>query len=407
MLLSFSAPGDFEEALEKAAKDVSLFSTYGTVFVVVGAIVLVVVVSIIVFELVQPGGGSRNITRAMILVAVVLLLVLLGFVIYTILSHKDPHGNDKEKGREPSSDLRKPEQVKETTIPAYSLVCTVGDGMNEATAFPEDGLCDYNMLEVLPVKLGGPYPKRVEHFLDVASKHRRTQYGMGFDSEKVHLPDLFISIGHYAYHDINMADKCRLLPATFLQPPLLDKSEQYKYTFGLESATKHVADLDKLRDKDVEAPALSVSVGLYGRWHFVDSKQGTKLEDHRPGSQCLPVVNDTQKTGIYEVCVDPKYRILDDDKFHCKFTLGKTNDLLKVMVFDTAETLRHKVCSSKKNATQVKYGITAAQLEYADSSGHCKNGTFPLLRALKQIVKFFKDNYTSEANFENCVALGA
>ncbi|KAL3199768.1 hypothetical protein MRX96_043803 [Rhipicephalus microplus] len=63
------------------------------------------------------------------------------------------------------------------------------------------------------------------------------------------------------------------------------------------------------------------------------------------------------------------------------------------------------VCSSKKTAAPVKYGITAAQLEYADSSGNCKNGTFPLLRALKQIVKFFKDNYTSEANFENCVAL--
>ncbi|XP_075750576.1 uncharacterized protein LOC142817442 [Rhipicephalus microplus] len=67
--------------------------------------------------------------------------------------------------------------------------------------------------------------------------------------------------------------------------------------------------------------------------------------------------------------------------------------------------IRQSVCSSKKTAAPVKYGITAAQLEYADSSGHCKNGTFPLLRALKQIVKFFKDNYTSEANFENCVAL--
>ncbi|XP_075750772.1 uncharacterized protein LOC142817599 [Rhipicephalus microplus] len=233
--------------------------------------------------------------------------------------------------------------------------------MNETTVFPEDGLCDYIMLEVLPIKLGGPYPKRVEHFLDVASKHRRTEYGMGFDSElearclrkiiisllvdkqnpnrpiytfvasawkalsgaqevsakdatnnfkKVLMPDLFISIGHYAFHDINMLEKCRLLPATYLQPPQLDSNEQYKYTFGLESATKHVTDIDKLRDKGVEAPSLSVSVGLYGRWHYVDSKAGTKLEDHRPGSQCRPVVTKTQKTGIYEVCVMNKRECL-------------------------------------------------------------------------------------------------
>ncbi|KAL3199769.1 hypothetical protein MRX96_043804, partial [Rhipicephalus microplus] len=128
--------------------------------------------------------------------------------------------------------------------------------------------------------------------------------------KKVLMPDLFISIGHYAFHDINMLEKCRLLPATYLQPPQLDSNEQYKYTFGLESATKHVTDIDKLRDKGVEAPSLSVSVGLYGRWHYVDSKAGTKLEDHRPGSQCRPVVTKTQKTGIYEVCVMNKRECL-------------------------------------------------------------------------------------------------
>ncbi|KAH8021784.1 hypothetical protein HPB51_016863 [Rhipicephalus microplus] len=94
-----------------------------------------------------------------------------------------PHGDDKVKGPEPNSGHREPKDEKETPIPPYSLVCTVGNDMNETTVFPEDGLCDYIMLEVLPVKLGGPYPKRVEHFLDVASKHRRTEYGMGFDSE--------------------------------------------------------------------------------------------------------------------------------------------------------------------------------------------------------------------------------
>ncbi|XP_065286042.1 uncharacterized protein [Dermacentor albipictus] len=245
-------------------------------------------------------------------------------------------------------------------------------------------------------------------------------------------PDLYISKGHYAYHDIDhILPRCRLLPATYLQPPQLDGKEQEMYSFGLSSATKHVADLDKLRGQGVGVATLSVSVGLYGRWHFVDQDQGTDAESHRPGSLCLPTKDYHQKAGIYEVCNNPQYRIVDDEKFHCKFTANASLLKLKIFVFDTTETLRYKVthkiyprgccitgdsgtasrdigkvlCSAKQNATNVKYGITAARLEFADSSGQCKNGTFPLLRALKQIVKFFSDSYKSEADFDKCVAL--
>ncbi|XP_070397334.1 uncharacterized protein [Dermacentor albipictus] len=342
-------------------------------------------------------------------------------------------------------------------IPPYSLACTYGPDIKASSRFPEDGVCDYTFLEQMPASrakdFGGPYPSEVQHFINTAARHTKTEYGVAFDyktrsrtaaaskdsSMKGHLhklftkrifhygyintdtyqfdkrgmveslhilkrltsyledrktperqiytvmasawsqfydeisasnvaeafrtvlmPDLFISKAHL--YDLDSYDKeCRILPENLLRQPehLVFKNI---YFFNLFTAIRHAGDLDKMRNKGVKTAALSVSVGLYGRWYYVHTDSWKRVKNYAPGDGCNQKENRHQLAGIA------------------------------------------KLCLSRKNATTLKYGLTAVGLEFSDYYGHCGMGKFPLLTTVKRTLEFFKQKYKSPDAYQDCLS---
>ncbi|XP_065284805.1 uncharacterized protein [Dermacentor albipictus] len=212
------------------------------------------------------------------------------------------------------------------------------------------------------------------------------------------MPDLFISKAHLGDVDSNY-DDCRVLPSTFLRGPKMENS-QYVYPVSLNAALIRVKELRKLLPG--KKPALSVSVGLAGRWYSTRPDQRGAAKRYVLGQPCLPSKIVPPLASATKMCGSPDVR--QSENFHSKFVLVKNNSM--VFTFDTPDTFRYKLCASKKNMTTVNYGITAANIEFADARGHCGRGeTFPVLRTLKRLVEFFEHRYVSEEDFKTCLIL--
>lgn len=226
--------------------------------------------------------------------------------------------------------------------------------------------------------------------VDVASTFRR-----------VFTPDIYISKAHLAENDSKF-NHCAILPATFLEPPHTPDNEDV-YFFSLVTALKHASDLDKLRNEGVGTTALYVSVGVYGRWYFDSADASGRVEEDTIGTPCLPRINAEQMASVATVCANLNYTDFRNSKvMDCKYVIDHTKR--RRFVFDTAETLRRKLCITKSNTTGFVYGIIAARVEYSDSSNSCGQGRFPLLSSVKSILKYFNDPYVSAPDLRECVA---
>ncbi|XP_070397343.1 uncharacterized protein [Dermacentor albipictus] len=413
----------------------------------------------------------------------------------------------KTTTRKPTT--RKPTTRKTTTkrttttttqrpIPPYSLACTYGPDIKASSRFPEDGVCDYTFLEQMPASrakdFGGPYPSEVQHFINTAARHTKTEYGVAFDyktrsrtaaaskdsSVKRHLHKLFTKrIFHYGYintdteffnkegmveslqilkrltsyledrktperpiytvmasawdqfFDIVSASKaaeafrtvlmpdlfiskahlydpdshfnaCRILPPNLLRVPQ-DLKTKYVYYINLFTAIRHAGDLDKMRNKGVKTAALSVSVGLYGRWYYVHTDSWKRVKNYAPGDACAQKENRHQLAGIAKVCKDWNYgHVQKNELFKCRYKVDEKKFM--TFVYDVPETLRYKLCLSRKNATTLKYGFTAVGLEFSDYDGYCGMGTFPLLTTVKRTLEFFKQKYESPDAYQDCLS---
>ncbi|KAL1446562.1 hypothetical protein MTO96_044547, partial [Rhipicephalus appendiculatus] len=214
-------------------------------------------------------------------------------------------------------------------------------------------------------------------------------------------PDLFISKAHIYEGDSNYAD-CKILPPNLLKQPPQEKNYNV-YFYNLYSALKHISDLDKLRNEGIKTAALSVSVGLYGRWYLVDADSDGNVRNYTPGDTCFQSEIEQQMAGIATVCRNPKYgSILKSDEMSCSYVVDKKAEM--TFVYDTPDTLRYKLCLTKRNVTGLQYGITAARLEYSDAFDHCGLGAFPLLTAVKNTLMFFKEEYDSPDAYEECLS---
>ncbi|XP_065292033.1 uncharacterized protein [Dermacentor albipictus] len=383
-------------------------------------------------------------------------------------------------------------------IPPYSLACTYGPDIKASSRFPEDGVCDYTFLEQMRASrakdFGGPYPSEVQHFINTAARHTKTEYGVAFDyttrsrtaaaskdsSVKRHLhklftkrifhygyistdtyffnkevmvesleilkrltsyledrktperpiytvvaspwdqffdrvsaskaaevfrtvlmPDLFISKAHLYDRDNDFKD-CRILPPNLLRVPQ-DLKTKYVYYIHLFSAIRHAGDLDKMRNKGVKTAALSVSVGLYGRWYYVHTDSWKRVKNYAPGDGCNQIENRHQLAGIAKVCKDRKYgHVQKNELFKCRYNVDEKKFM--TFVYDVPETLRYKLCLSRKNATTLKYGFTAVGLEFSDYDGYCGMGKFPLLTTVKRTLEFFKQKYDSPDAYQDCLS---
>ncbi|XP_037498254.1 uncharacterized protein LOC119371864 [Rhipicephalus sanguineus] len=212
---------------------------------------------------------------------------------------------------------------------------------------------------------------------------------------------MFISKAHIYDGDSNY-DDCKILPPNLLkQPPHVKNNNVYFY--NLYSALKHISDLDKLRNEGIKTAALTVSVGLYGRWYLVDTDSQGNVRNYTPGDTCFQDKIEQQMAGIATVCKNPKYdSIRESEEMSCSYVVDKNAAM--TFVYDTPATLRYKLCLTKRNVTGLQYGITAARLEYSDAFDHCGLGTFPMLTAVKNTLTFFKEKYNSPDAYDECLS---
>lgn len=378
-------------------------------------------------------------------------------------------------------------------IPPDTIVCTYGPGITASSPFPDDGVCDFIVLEQMPSStpgdFGGPWPTGVQHFVDTAAQYSKTEFVAAFDydvrkmtdnatqdpsvkqhvhtlfskrifhygyintdtyqltktsmaflmrilkritdyledmktpdrpiytfmsstwseeydivsapsvaeiSRTIRMPDMYISKAHL-YEDDSIYKECKILPPNLLKEPH-DMTEHHVYFYDLYSALKHASDIDKLRDQGMKTTALSVSVGVYGRWYNV---KGLKDEDKfSPGEGCFQRFIKEQMASIATVCEGWKYEIAKSESYSCEYAMDPNTT--RTFAYDTPKTLNYKLCMSKKNVTSLQYGFTVARLEYSDVSNVCGLGKFPLLTTVKKTLTFLK-NYKSADDFEECL----
>ncbi|KAH8031494.1 hypothetical protein HPB51_017767 [Rhipicephalus microplus] len=285
-------------------------------------------------------------------------------------------------------------------IPPDTIVCTYGPGITASSPFPVDGVCDFIVLEQMPSStpgdFGGPWPTGVQHFVDTAAQYSKTEFVAAFDYETIRMPDMYISKAHL-YEDDSIYKECKILPPNLLKEPH-DMTEHHVYFYDLYSALKHASDIDKFRDQGMKTTALSVSVGVYGRWYNV---KGLKDEDKfSPGEGCFQRFIKEQMASIATVCEGWKYEIAKSESYSCEYAMDPNTT--RTFAYDTPKTLNYKLCMSKKNVTSLQYGFTVARLEYSDVSNVCGLGKFPLLTTVKKTLTFLK-NYKSADDFEECL----
>nr|XP_054925006.1 uncharacterized protein LOC129384001 [Dermacentor andersoni] len=215
------------------------------------------------------------------------------------------------------------------------------------------------------------------------------------------MPDLFISKAHLYDRDSNFKD-CKILPANLLKQPKNLQSNNV-YFFNLFTALRHAGDLDKMRNKGVKTAALSVSVGLYGRWYYVDTDGSMQVQNYAAGDTCHQQIIEHQLASIAEVCNDQKYGdVQKSELLNCRYVVDDKG--FKTFVYDIPETLQYKLCLSRKNATTLKYGLTAVGLEFSDAADHCGMGKFPMLTTVKKTLKFFEEKYKSPDAYQDCLS---
>ncbi|KAH7985044.1 hypothetical protein HPB49_026631 [Dermacentor silvarum] len=113
--------------------------------------------------------------------------------------------------------------------------------------------------------------------------------------------------------------------------------------------------------------------------------------------------NERQLFQVFEACNDQRYNssFKIDQTFQAMVGYNKDHGFL--FTFDTAETLRLKLCEAKSNVTDLKLHVAAANIGAEDHTNQCGLGSLSRLRMLKALSLFFAHNYTSSAQKSKCL----
>ncbi|KAL1487234.1 hypothetical protein MTO96_046605 [Rhipicephalus appendiculatus] len=154
----------------------------------------------------------------------------------------------------------------------------------------------------------------------------------------------------------------------------------------------------------------AVSVGMAGRWYRPQNRDN---DPNGPGNYQLgkPCENEQradigqQTSGIDLACSLPSYKnsFKEDTTFQAMVGYDKSEGWL--FTFDTAETLRKKLCEAKSNVTGLRLTIVASDIGSEDYTDNCGFGPVSRLRMLKALSLFFAHNYTSSADKSNCITV--
>ncbi|XP_065307500.1 uncharacterized protein [Dermacentor albipictus] len=219
-----------------------------------------------------------------------------------------------------------------------------------------------------------------------------------------HSVDIFIAVGYHSDRD-NHYHACHMVSPTLLNKQLLTPDLYGIYSVRLANV------MSSLTTSPAAWPpttSFAVSVGLEGRWYK------PKDRDHDPngpgnyqlGMPCrneLPHGFTKQTSDIIQACRDQRYNTTFkiDQKFQAMVGYNKDHGFL--FTFDTAETLRSKLCEAKSNATATKFYIAAAVIGAEDHVNTCGLGALRRLHMLKALAHFFAYNYTSAAQKSACL----
>ncbi|XP_049522556.1 uncharacterized protein LOC125945043 [Dermacentor silvarum] len=154
--------------------------------------------------------------------------------------------------------------------------------------------------------------------------------------------------------------------------------------------------------------SFGLSVGMEGRWYQPKNRDQDpngpgKFQLGMPCKRGLRFGFATQTTRIALACNDQRYNetFKVDKKFQAMVGYDKGEGFL--FTFDTAETLRSKLCEAKSNVTNLKFYIAAADIGAEDHNNVCGLGALSRLRMLKALAHFFAYNYTSSAQKSECL----
>ncbi|XP_070393543.1 uncharacterized protein [Dermacentor albipictus] len=211
--------------------------------------------------------------------------------------------------------------------------------------------------------------------------------------------DLLVAVGYVAYSDIRIKD-CRIVPPVLHSTELLEPFV-LNNTYPIR-LVRVISALATLKNKWATATAFAVSLGMGGRWYvpkYPDKLAGTP-GNYSLGHECATatggdVPRRDQISSIVEACEDPNYNdtFSIDSTFQAMFSYVKPDFTL--YTYDSASTLRFKLCQTKRNVTDLYYNVVADNIQYEDFNDVCGYGSYSRLQILKRLAAFLAENYTS------------
>ncbi|XP_070392185.1 uncharacterized protein [Dermacentor albipictus] len=290
-------------------------------------------------------------------------------------------------------------------LPLDSLICTLESPFGGSLLrIPPDGLCsivvaypfyDPDALELFQTKKYSS--KGFDILVEKAGKQNKTEFGIGISYKNLSV-DIFIAVGYQSDPDNNYT-ACHMVPPNLLNKQLLTPDLYGIYSVRLADV---ISSLTENPAAWTPTTSFAVSVGLEGRWYTPKDQDG----DYQLGMPCtneIPAWIGKQAREIEMACYNRFYNFTFkiDQKFQAMVGYDKIDGLL--FTFDTAETLRSKLCEAKSTATATKFYIVAANIGAVDYDNWCGFGALRRLHMLKALAHFFAYNYTSAAQKSACL----
>ncbi|XP_075543612.1 uncharacterized protein LOC142578077 [Dermacentor variabilis] len=120
--------------------------------------------------------------------------------------------------------------------------------------------------------------------------------------------------------------------------------------------------------------------------------------DHYPaGNQIVSITKVCSTQGFNS----PSYH---DGTYEASVAYDSSRNWL--FTYESAVSLRSKVCKSKRKTVDVDYTLAAVNIQFEDFMNNCGFGLYHRLTMLKAVAGFLTQNYTSAAKEHACMALG-
>ncbi|XP_077544648.1 uncharacterized protein LOC144157749 [Haemaphysalis longicornis] len=150
--------------------------------------------------------------------------------------------------------------------------------------------------------------------------------------------------------------------------------------------------------------AWAVSMSAAGRWNRPLMGASLNRRDYEPFSPCAPLPFKKKQLGtILDVCYVFYYERSTSSAYKTMFAFSTQMGIS--MMYDSAETMREKLCNFKANMTEVKYGVAVFDAEYGDPEGWCKFGKFGRIAMAGRLVAYFGDKFKTGSDLTDCLLL--